>query len=285
MRTNNTLKMISVLSVTAVVALTGCGSDEDGNDGGADTGTLTGEEFAGHQIRDVDADGAPSVDFDIEPDPHGGWNVRINTDGFEFTPDEVNGDAAGGQGHAHIYVDDAKFARVYSEYYHLPASAVPEGEHTVMVTLNADDHSSWAVDGEAIAASATVTGAEGTGHGDHSHGAEDQSHGDDTENAQEGDDAEPTDEGDTAADHVLTYTIADGTAEPQLEQQSVEQGSTVRIEITGDVADEYHLHGYDVTAEAAAGETAVLEFTADMTGRYELETHESGLKLLDLLVE
>lgn len=285
MRINNTRRTITILSAAAVVALAGCGNDQDGGDGngGGDAGTLTEEEFAGHQIRNVDADDAPSFELDIEPDPHGGWNIHIDAADFEFTPEQVNGDAAGGRGHAHVYVDDTKFARVYSEYYYLPASAVPGGEHTVMVTLNADDHSSWAVDGEPITAQAAVTAEEGAGNGDHSHG-DDHTRGAD---AEEDDDADAgdADAGDAEADHVFTFTITDGEADPPLEQRSVEQGSTVRIEITGDVADEYHLHGYDVTAEAAAGETAVLELTADMTGRYELESHDTGLKLLDLLVE
>jgi hypothetical protein len=256
------------LSAATVVALAGCGSD------GGDAGTLRDQEYLGHQLRDVADGDAPSLDFDIEPDDHGGWNIRINADGFEFTPEEVSGDAVGGQGHAHVYVDDTKFSRIYSEYFYLPASAVPEGEHTVMITLNADDHSVWANGGEPVAATAAVTGEAGDDHGDHSHGH-------DTDETDESGEADATEQ----ADHVFTYTIADGVAEPPLEQHTVDQGSTVRIEVTSDVADELHMHGYDVETEMTPGEVAVLEFTADMTGRFALETHEAGLMLLDLLVE
>lgn len=274
MHTNYARTAMTLLAAGALVALVGCGSDD-----GADAGTLTDEEYLGHQVRDVADDEAPELDFEAEADDHGGWNVHIDADGFEFTPEEVNGEAVGGQGHAHIYVDDTKFARVYSEYYYLPAAAVPEGEHTVTITLNADDHSVWAVDGEAITASASVTGTADDGH--------DHSHDDDMESTEEEDDADAADEPPEGedADHVFTYTIADGVADPQLEQQRVEQGSTVRIEVTSEVADELHLHGYDETADVAAGETAVIEFTADLTGRFELETHDSGLTLLHLLVE
>lgn len=247
-------------AATAVVVLASCGSD------GGGAGALTDEEYLGHGLRNVAADDAPSLDVDVEEDDHGGWNIHIEADGFEFTPEKVNGEAVGGQGHAHVYVDDTKFARVYSEYYHLPASAVGEGEHTVTITLNADDHSVWAVDGKAVTASASVTGGADDGH--------DHSHGDDMKDM----DGE-------AADHVFTFAIADGVAEPGLERHSVEMGSTVRIEVTSDVADELHMHGFDVTADVGPGETAVLEFTADQQGRFALETHETGLQLLDLLVE
>lgn len=276
MRFNNTRKMITVVAVSAVVALAGCGSD----DGGGQAGTLTDDEYLGHQLRNVCADDAPTLDVDIEADDHGGWNVHIGADGFEFTPDDVNGEAVGGQGHAHVYVDDTKFSRVYSEWFYLPASAVGEGEHTVTITLNADDHSAWAVDGEPITASAPVTG---TADDDHSHD-DGHSRGDDMG---DGNDAGTTDEAHDgeAADEIFTFTIAGGVADPQLEQHRVAQGSTVRIEVTSDVADELHLHGYDETADVTAGETAVIEFTADLTGRFELETHETGLTLLDLLVE
>jgi len=275
MHTNDRRITISVLATVAVLALAGCGS------GDSDAGTLTDDEFLGHQLRNVAADGSPAVDFDIEADEHGGWNIHINADGFEFTPADVNGAAVGGHGHAHVYVDGTKFSRVYSEWFYLPASAMPEGEHTVMITLNADDHSAWAVDGEAVTAAATVTAAaaDAAGHGDHTHGEE----MDDLDEESASEDAASGSE--TAADHRYTFAIADGTADPQLEQHSVERGSVVRIEVTSDVADELHLHGYDVSADVAPGEVAVLEFTADMVGRFALETHETALTLLDLLVE
>lgn len=52
-----------------------------------------------------------------------------------------------------------------------------------------------------------------------------------------------------------------------------------------DAADEFHLHGYDVEAAAEKGETVSLEVTADETGRFDLESHETEATLLVLVVE
>lgn len=64
-------------------------------------------------------------------------------------------------------------------------------------------------------------------------------------------------------------------------------GSTVRISITNPSDDdEYHLHGYDLSSgEVPAGETATIEFIADVAGSFELESHHSGELLMTLVVE
>ena len=96
----------------------------------------------------------PEVNFEITPDPMSGWNIRINTDNFAFAPDKVNQDAAAGEGHVHIFVDGFKFARVYSEWFHL--KRLTPGPHTVTITLNANDHSTWTHNGQEISASRDI---------------------------------------------------------------------------------------------------------------------------------
>jgi hypothetical protein len=63
----------------------------------------------------------------------------------------------------------------------------------------------------------------------------------------------------------------------------VEQGEPVRIVVAADSADEIHLHGYDLTREAAPGAPARFNFTADLEGVFELESHtaeDAGLEPL-----
>lgn len=61
-------------------------------------------------------------------------------------------------------------------------------------------------------------------------------------------------------------------------------GAEVLLRISSDVADEVHLHGYDLETTVPAGGTGELRFTADAPGVFELEFHESGLLLLRLTV-
>ena len=53
----------------------------------------------------------------------------------------------------------------------------------------------------------------------------------------------------------------------------VARGDTVRIVVTSDAADEIHLHGYDITRNAAPGQPARFQFRADAEGAFEIESH------------
>jgi FtsP/CotA-like multicopper oxidase with cupredoxin domain len=53
----------------------------------------------------------------------------------------------------------------------------------------------------------------------------------------------------------------------------VESGDTVRIVVASDAADEIHLHGYDITRNAAPGQPARFHFEADAEGSFEIESH------------
>jgi hypothetical protein len=64
----------------------------------------------------------------------------------------------------------------------------------------------------------------------------------------------------------------------------VELGAPVTITITSDVADEVHLHGYDLEAELTPGSPAQLSFDATLPGVFELELHEAEVVLLTLQV-
>ncbi|MEU5882996.1 hypothetical protein [Spirillospora sp. NPDC047279] len=64
----------------------------------------------------------------------------------------------------------------------------------------------------------------------------------------------------------------------------VRRGTTVRITITGDAADEFHLHGYDRTLKITPGRAATLELVADTPGVFEAELHHSGARVFELQV-
>lgn len=51
----------------------------------------------------------------------------------------------------------------------------------------------------------------------------------------------------------------------------VQEGQQVILKVTADVADEAHLHAYDISKEFEPNQQVTLEFTATKTGRFELE--------------
>jgi FtsP/CotA-like multicopper oxidase with cupredoxin domain len=78
--------------------------------------------------------------------------------------------------------------------------------------------------------------------------------------------------------------IEGGKVSPPPGWLEVARGQTVTITVTSDVPDEVHVHGYDVTADLRPGEPATVTFTAGRSGVFEVETHESGLVLVQVAV-
>jgi plastocyanin len=83
----------------------------------------------------------------------------------------------------------------------------------------------------------------------------------------------------------IVVSVKDKKVAPKTHREKVAKGSQVRLVVTSDVDDEVHVHGYDIEKELSAGQPTTLEFTADQTGLFEVETHESGLQLLQLEVK
>ena len=65
----------------------------------------------------------------------------------------------------------------------------------------------------------------------------------------------------------------------------VDLGQKVRVRVEADHAEEVHVHGYDLKADVAPGKPAVIDFTADVPGVFEVELEESGRKLFELQVQ
>jgi cupredoxin-like protein len=65
---------------------------------------------------------------------------------------------------------------------------------------------------------------------------------------------------------------------------TVNEGDRVVLRITADSPLEVHVHGYDVEREVEPGEPTELSFRADLTGRFEIENHETEEELGTLVV-
>ena len=66
---------------------------------------------------------------------------------------------------------------------------------------------------------------------------------------------------------------------------NVALGSAVTITLTDPTEDQdYHLHVYDVGAEAKKGEPGVISLVVDQVGQFDVESHTTGKTLLVLVV-
>lgn len=173
----NPMMAITIAVLTAATVVAGCSSSEPSAEvtsatpKGATNGELSDRiDQEGHQLRNVDAQTAPKIDIDLFDDAMGGWNIRVNTDNFAWAPEHVSTDAVPGEGHAHVYIDGQKVARLYGPWYFINPANLSAGKHTVTVALTANDHTAYAVDDVQITESVTVNASgEGDGHTNHSH--------------------------------------------------------------------------------------------------------------------
>ena len=90
-------------------------------------------------------------------------------------------------------------------------------------------------------------------------------------------------------DGKVTITVAVGsddfTTTGGTRVVSVPKGTDVTVELTDPNADqEYHLHGYDVEVAATKGATGKIQFVADQTGSFDVESHDTEQVLLVIVV-
>ncbi len=69
------------------------------------------------------------------------------------------------------------------------------------------------------------------------------------------------------------------------EELRVTLGEEARWEVASDVAQELHVHGYDLVFELAPGEITEVRFVADVPGIFEVETHPGHERVVNLVVE
>lgn len=78
-------------------------------------------------------------------------------------------------------------------------------------------------------------------------------------------------------DRRFDVFIEDGGMSPG--EISVNRGDTVTLRVGADEPTVIHVHGYDVEQEVEPGMAAEIGFEADLTGRFEIEDHETEKEL------
>ena len=96
----------------------------------------------------------PTIVVTVTADPGSGWNVHAKTTNFRFAPEAASRAHKPGEGHAHIYVDGKKIARLYGPWFHIPSLA--PGKRDIRVTLNTNDHKTYAIHDRPIEAVVSV---------------------------------------------------------------------------------------------------------------------------------
>jgi hypothetical protein len=66
---------------------------------------------------------------------------------------------------------------------------------------------------------------------------------------------------------------------------TVANGRRVMLVVTSDVADEVHLHGYNIMRDVAPGRSATIEFRATIVGTVKAELENRGLQIATITTE
>jgi hypothetical protein len=84
---------------------------------------------------------------------------------------------------------------------------------------------------------------------------------------------------------LVEAKVTGSNVETASKRVRVDLGQKVRVQVEADRAEEVHVHGYDLKGDVAPGKPAIIDFTANVPGVFEVELEESGLKLFELQVQ
>jgi uncharacterized lipoprotein YajG len=84
---------------------------------------------------------------------------------------------------------------------------------------------------------------------------------------------------------VITIQIKDGKPVGGITRVTVRKPQRVELVVHSDVADEVHVHGYDLHQDVEAGGTARIGFPATIQGVFEAELENRKLQILELTVK
>jgi hypothetical protein len=84
---------------------------------------------------------------------------------------------------------------------------------------------------------------------------------------------------------VVQITVSvPGDKAPTVKHFTIDQDSQVVFVVNSELADEVHLHGYDLSADVAPGAPATIRFKANAPGLFEAELESRSLPIAELEV-
>jgi hypothetical protein len=84
---------------------------------------------------------------------------------------------------------------------------------------------------------------------------------------------------------IIRVEVKDGKPVGGIQRATAEKGSRVDVIVHSDVADEVHVHGFDLMQDVAAGGTVRVRFATKLTGVFEIELESRGLQIAELTVK
>jgi hypothetical protein len=88
----------------------------------------------------------------------------------------------------------------------------------------------------------------------------------------------------THAVRTVAVTYAGGQVTGTSGREEVPLGDQVVLRVSSDVAEQVHVHGYDLEGPVPAGGSVDIPLTASIPGVFEVELHDSGKVLFQLRV-
>jgi hypothetical protein len=83
---------------------------------------------------------------------------------------------------------------------------------------------------------------------------------------------------------VATIVVRGGKPAGGVQELTFEKGGRIRFVVESDVADEVHLHGYDIAKRVAAGGEVEFDVPASLEGVFEIELEERVVPLAEVTV-
>jgi hypothetical protein len=84
---------------------------------------------------------------------------------------------------------------------------------------------------------------------------------------------------------TITIQVKGGKPVGGITHADAQKGRPIALVVHSDIADEIHLHGYDLHTDVKAGGTATIRFKADIAGVFEAELEGRKLQILELTVK
>jgi heme/copper-type cytochrome/quinol oxidase subunit 2 len=94
----------------------------------------------------------------------------------------------------------------------------------------------------------------------------------------------PSDDKKQSKPQIQTITVKNAKPVGGVQDITANKGDTVRFKVVSDVADEVHLHGYDLHKDVKPGHPVTFSFKAKLDGEFEAELESRKEQILALKV-